>query len=154
MTNSQAAVQSEIEAAYARAGEAYRAKDAAALMGMVAPGFAQRMPDGQVIDAAEAEAALREWFETTDQVTRYGVRIGSLRVVGDEAVAEVTEDVTTTFADPTGKSHERVQANTADVTWVRMPTGWQIQRTEYRTAKLMVDGKPVTPFYTGAGAAP
>jgi ketosteroid isomerase-like protein len=149
MTEPQAVVRAELEAAYSHAGRAYRAKDAAALMGMVTPGFTQRMPDGQVIGAAEAEAALREWFATTDQVTGYGVRISALTLQGDEAIAQVTEDVTTSFADPTGKQHERVQANTAEVTWTRTPAGWQIQRTDYRTAKLTVDGKPVTPFYTG-----
>jgi ketosteroid isomerase-like protein len=143
-------VRQELQAAYARVGEAYRAKDAAALMQMVAPGFTQRMPDGQVIGAAEAQAALGEWFATTDAVTRYAVRIGAVAVTGDEARADIAEDVTTTFADPGGASHERVQSNTAAATWVRTPDGWRIRRTEYQTAKLTEDGQPVTPLYMPA----
>src|SRR5262249_8704400 len=52
-------VRNELQAAYARAGEAWRDKDAAALMRMVTPDFTQRMPDGQIIPYAMAEAGLR-----------------------------------------------------------------------------------------------
>src|SRR3954447_7133395 len=118
-------VRQELQEAYAHAGQAFKAKDAAAVMQKVAPGFMQRMPDGTLIDAVEAEAAMREWFATADTVTRYAVQIGALTVQGDNAVAEVTEDVAMTFADPKGKAHERVQANTSEVTWVRTADGWR-----------------------------
>jgi ketosteroid isomerase-like protein len=148
LQNDNSAVRRELQAAYARAGEAYWAKDAAALMQMVTPDFVQRMPDGQTLGAAEAEAALSEWFATGDTLTRYDIRIGELAVQDSEAIAEVTENVTTTFADPAGRSHERVQANTSRVTWVRTAQGWQIRRSEYLTAKMTVDGKPVQPLMT------
>src|SRR5204863_1351623 len=112
-----------------QAGDAFKAKDAAGVMQTVAPGFTQRMPDVTVIDAVAAEAAMKEWFATADTVTRYAVQIGALTVQGDNARAEVTEDITVTFADPVGQSHERVQTNTSEVTWVRTTDGWRIQRS-------------------------
>jgi ketosteroid isomerase-like protein len=141
---SEEAVRAELQAAYARAGQAYRNKDAAALMQMVTPDFTQRMPDGQVIPYDVAEAGLTEWLATADRVTDYAVRIGALTVKGNEAVATVEENVSMTFADPAGHSHERVMANTSQVTWVQLGDGWQIRRTEYLAARIMVDGQLVS----------
>jgi ketosteroid isomerase-like protein len=140
------AVRQELEAAYQEAGQAFRQKDAASVLDRVTADFTQRMPDGQVLSLSEAEAAMIEWFATTDQVSRYSVQIDSLTVQGEEAVALVKESVTTTFADPTGKSHERAQTNTARVTWVQTERGWQIRHSEYLTAKMTVDGVPVRPL--------
>ena len=88
-----------------------------------------------------AEAGLKEWLATADRVTDYAVQIGDLTVKGNEAVAKVEENVTMTFADPNGRSHERVMANSSHVTWVRLPGGWQIKQTEYLAARIMIDGK-------------
>jgi ketosteroid isomerase-like protein len=138
------AVREALTAAYARAGQAWRAKDAAALMQMVTPDFTQRMPDGQVIPYDAAEAGLREWLATTDKVTGYAVQIGTLTVKGNEAVAAVEENVSMTFADPSGRPHERVMANTSQVTWIRLGDGWQIRQTEYLAARITIDGKLVS----------
>jgi ketosteroid isomerase-like protein len=137
------AVRDELQAAYARAGDAWRDKDAGALMRMVTPDFTQRMPDGQVIPYAMAEAGLKEWLATVDRVTDYAVQIGAVTVRGDEALATVEESVAMTFADSGGRPHERVMANTSQVTWVRLPGGWQIRQTEYLAARTMIDGKLV-----------
>jgi ketosteroid isomerase-like protein len=142
----------ELEAAYRRAGEAYKAKDAAALMQMVTPDFVQQMPDGQVLGYQVADAGLREWFATADKVTDYTTRIRSVSAEGDEAVALVEENVSTAFSDETGTTHQRVQANTAQVTWVRTADGWRIRRSEYLSAKMTVDGVPVTPMMTAPTA--
>jgi ketosteroid isomerase-like protein len=136
-------VRQELEAAYQRAGVAWKAKDAETLMQMVTPGFTQEMPDGQVIDAAEAEAGLREWFATADTVSHYDVRIDALDLGSGEAIAEVAETVSMTFPGPDGRQHERAQANTARVTWVRTEQGWRIGRSEYLTGKMSIDGMPV-----------
>ena len=138
------AVREELQAAYARAGQAWRAKDAAALMQMVTPDFTQRMPDGQIVPYDVAEAGLQEWLATADRVTDYSVKIGPLTVKENEAVAAVEENVAMTFADPAGRSHERVMANTSQVTWIRLGDGWQIKRTEYLAARIIIDGKLVS----------
>jgi ketosteroid isomerase-like protein len=137
-------VREELQAAYARAGQAYREKDAAALMQMVTPDFIQRMPDGQVVPYDVAEAGLKEWLATADKVTDYAVQIGALTVKGNEAVAAVEENVSMTFADPSGRPHERVMANTSQVTWIRLGDGWQIRQTEYLAARITIDGKLVS----------
>jgi ketosteroid isomerase-like protein len=134
-------VRDELQAAYARAGEAWRARDADALMRMVTPDFTQRMPDGQMIPYAAAEAGLREWLATADRVTNYAVQIGDLTVKGDQAIAKVDENVAMTFSDEAGRPHERVMANSSQVTWVRVAGAWQIQQTEYLAARIMIDGK-------------
>ena len=137
------AVRAELQATYARAGQAYRDKDAAMLMRMVTPDFTQRMPDGQVIPHDVAEAGLKAWLATADRVTDYAVQLGALTVKGNEAVATVEESVAMTFADPAGRPHERVMANTSHVTWVRLRDGWQMKRTEYLAARVTIDGKLV-----------
>src|SRR5438067_2539403 len=139
-------VRRELQAAYARAGEALKQKDAATLMQMVTPDFVQRMPDGTLIGFTESETVLREWFTTPDRVTDYATQVGALTVDGGEAVAIVDEKVTTAFADEAGQPHERVQANQARVTWVRTAKGWQIRRSEYLTAKMTIDGAAVPPL--------
>jgi hypothetical protein len=121
------------------------AKDAGALMEMVAPGFTQQMPDGQRLDYEEAGQLLREWFATPDVVTAYEVKIGSVELNGDRAVADVVEKVVCQFTGPGGKRHERVQTNPAEVTWVLTDGGWRIEETRYRDAKMTVDGVPVSP---------
>jgi ketosteroid isomerase-like protein len=152
MDETTTAVWQELQSAYAQAGEAFRQKDAASVLDQVTHDFTQRMPDGQVISLTEAEAALNEWFATTDQVSRYSVQIESLAVQGEEAVAVVRETVMTTFSDPTGRSHERKQMNTARVTWLRTVRGWQIRHSEYLAAKMTVDGVPVQPLGVPARA--
>ena len=82
-------VRGELQAAYARAGAAWRAKDAAALMQMVTPDFTQRMPDGQIIPYEIAEAGLKEWLATADRVTDYAVQIGDLTVNTGTVVGDV-----------------------------------------------------------------
>ena len=128
--------------AYEQAGEAYRKKDAAALMKLVTDDFSQRMPDGQVIRLDQVEPFLRDWFATADAVTDYEVRIGDLTLTGAEAVAMITENVTTRFAGPDGALHERTQANTARATWTHTPGGWRIRRSEYLDGRMLVDGAP------------
>lgn len=152
MDETTAAVWQELQAAYDQTGQAYRQKDAASVLDRVTHDFTQRMPDGQTISLSEAEAALNEWFATADQVSRYSVQIDSLTVQGEEAVAVVRESVTTTFPDPSGRSHERTQTSTARVTWVRTDQGWQIRHSEYLTAKLTVDGVSVQPLGVPAPA--
>jgi ketosteroid isomerase-like protein len=149
------AVRRELEAAYARAAAAWKAKDAGSLMKVVTPDFTQQMPDGQVIGAFEAESALREWFATTDAITDYQVQVGAVTLQGDEAIADVSEQIKTTFEGPGGGRQERTQANTSRVTWVKTASGWQIRRSEYLTAKLAIDGTPVQPLMTpGAPSVP
>lgn len=142
-TPEEATARQELQETYARAGTAWKARDAAAIMQAVAPGFTQVMPDGQAFDSGEVEAALREWFATADAVTAYDVRIDALRLAGDEAVADVAETVRMTFVGPDGRQHERAQSNTARDTWVRMGKGWKVRRSEYRTGTMSIDGQPV-----------
>jgi ketosteroid isomerase-like protein len=137
------AVRRELQAAYAQAGDAWKQKDAAGIMRLVTPDFGQTMPGGETIPHAVAEEGLKAWFDTTDAVQRYAVRIDAMSVSGDEAVATVAEDVATTFADPAGGKHERVQANTSRMTWVRTPEGWRIRRSDYLTGTMTVDGRVV-----------
>jgi hypothetical protein len=145
------AVRQELRAAYDRCGRAYVAKDAAAVMALVTPGFTQTMPGGQadgplpVVTCPEAEALLREWFTTTDVVTGYEVEIGALIVQGDRAEAEIVERVATRFAGPDGRQHDRRQEYAARVTWVRGAQGWQIDRCDYRSGTMTVDGRAVAP---------
>jgi hypothetical protein len=135
-----------IEAAYSAAGRAWHARDAAALMRMVAPGFTQTMPDGRVISRDEAAEGLAAWFAATDAVKAYDVRIRDLKPVDEAFVATVEEKVTTTFADPSGGQHQRVQQNTAEMAWVLSGASWHIQRSRYVAATMTVDGKPVDPL--------
>jgi hypothetical protein len=112
-------------------------------MRMVAPGFRQRMPDGQLLSYHEAAALLQEWFATAESVTGYEVEIGALDVQADRAVADIVEKVATTFTGAEGRRHERLQTSTAQVTWVRETKGWRIAQSDYRSGTMTVDGKPV-----------
>jgi hypothetical protein len=147
MTQEQEA-RAALEAAYARAGAAYQRKDAATVMATVALGFTQKMPDGTVLTREEAEIGLAEWFKTADAVTQYRVTVGPLALQGGEAVATVDENVTCTFRDPIGGSHERVQANRAQATWIETAEGWKLWRSEYLAAQMTVDGKSAEVFYS------
>jgi ketosteroid isomerase-like protein len=141
--DAEGAVRSELQAAYARAGKAYREKDADALMGMVTPDFTQQMPDGQTISYDEIEPALRQWLDTVEAVTSYKIDIEELTVLGEEAVARVREHVSTTFTDPHNLRHRGDQANISRVTWRKTADGWRIRQTEYLTGQTLVDGNPI-----------
>lgn len=141
-------VRRELQAAYTRAGAAYKAKDSHALLEMVTPGFTQTMPNGDIIEYGIVEEALKAWFATPDRVTRYEVRIGEVAQDGERAILSVEEEIASEFPGPDGKSHERVQANTCRATWVRAGDGWRIHHSQYLTARMTVDGQPVQPMGT------
>src|SRR5262249_54843645 len=140
------AVRHALQTAYAQAGEAWRARDAAALMQMGTSDFTQNMPDGQTISPAEAQAATNERFAPTRQVTRYTIQIESLALNGPEAIATVDEQITMTFADPAGKPHVRDQSTRARMIWIETPDGWRIRQSDYLTASMKVDGVKVPPL--------
>jgi ketosteroid isomerase-like protein len=136
-------VRGELQREYDRAGKAYEAKDAAALMQMVTPDYTQEMPDGQTIAYDEIEPALTQWLATVDSITDYNVAIEELTVNGDQAVAKVREHVSTTFRDPQNRQRHGAQANISRVTWLKTAQGWRIRRAQYLTGQTLVDGVPI-----------
>lgn len=139
-------VRAELEAAYARSGRAYMARDATGVMALVAPDFEQTMPDGQTLGRADAEALLHAWFATPDEVTDYAVEVVQVTPAEDGVAAVIVERVASRVPGPDGRTHERRQANTARATWVRSPGGWQIARCDYQSGTMTVDGRKVDPF--------
>jgi ketosteroid isomerase-like protein len=138
-------IRKELQAEYARSGKAFQEKDANTLMQMITPDFTQKMLDGQVISYEQIVPALQEWFRALKEVTHYEVKIEDLTLQGPDAVAVVRENVSTTFADPEGGSHQSVQTNTSRVVWTQTPSGWRIRQTEYLTANTLIDGVALTP---------
>ena len=133
----------ELERWYAENSEAFQRWDLQAIMALKAPDFHSITPDGVTHDRADMERytegllhGIRKWNALT-------FSIDSLHVVGDTAVAIVSQHVDRMALRPDNQVHHVETWVTQRETFIRSGTRWLLWRVDQlRNQRRLVDGQP------------
>jgi ketosteroid isomerase-like protein len=128
---------------YAENAEAYRRGDLAAVMRLRAPDFHTITPDGQRRDRAAMEQYIQGMMNGTRTWNAMTLTIDSLQVVGDTAIALVSQHLDRMALRPDDQVHRVESWVTQRETWVRHAGTWLMWRVDQlRDQRRQVDGKP------------
>jgi Domain of unknown function (DUF4440) len=120
----------ELDAAHARAREAYGRRDAAGYLGAFHPELQYAQPDGQTIDRARLARAVRAQLARAHCVTT-DYRRESLEPLPDGGAREVLEQRAAFRVRAFGVlNREWSVRRRGRYEWARTPDGWQIRRVE------------------------
>ena len=136
----------ELEAKYAKVAEAYKYKDIKAFMENKTPDFTGKSLSGNVSSRDQVEAGVRQRMERIKKLNHLRIKIKSLTVTADEAVAITTQEFSRVVTDSQGRDHAVVSKGTTHRdTWVMTEKGWMLRSVEELVqGKEYVDGRPVT----------
>ena len=138
-----AVVRREIEAWYAQNTIAYQNHDFDAIMALRAPDFHAIMPDGAVRDRAVMETYIRGFLNGVKKWNRMTFTIDSLRVVGDTAIAIVSQYLDRMALRPDNNVHHVETWVTQREAWIRTRGTWLMWRVDQlRNQRRVVDGQP------------
>lgn len=124
------AARAEIEACYRCYFDAFKAKDAAAAMAVLADGFTWKLTDGTVLDAAQTTTAIEEQMVSVVSVDEMSGRIRRLAVDGDEASVELLEKFVATTETEKGALQRLTSTETYRDLWKRTDKGWRLWSSE------------------------
>jgi ketosteroid isomerase-like protein len=138
-----AETRAQLERWYAENINAFRRWDLRGVMALRAPDFHSVTPDGRTHDRAAMERytegllnGIREWNKVT-------FAIDSLRVVGDTAIAIVSQHLDRMALRPDNQVHHVQTWVTQRETWIRSGTRWLLWRVDQlRDQRRLVDGRP------------
>ena len=138
-----AAVRAELVRLYEENAEAYKRGDLAAVMRLRAPDFHALTPDGLRRDRATMEQYMQGVMNGIRKWNTQTFTIDSLHVVGDTALAIVSQHLDRMALRPDDQVHHVETWVTQRETWVRHEGGWRMWRVDQlRNQRRLVDGKP------------
>lgn len=138
-----ATVRREIEAAYAKLGQAVAAKDFDAFQALRVAEFATIPPHGIPSPGARMADRARGFLERLQPPIRNTNEILELTVRGPDAIATVRQKLTR-MQQIEGKPHEIHTEVTQRETWTRTPEGWKLLFVdEVRDHMTLDDGRRV-----------
>ncbi len=136
-------VRAELERLYADNADAYQRGDLAAVMRLRAPDFYSLTPDGRRQDRAALEQYVQGIMNGIRKWNAMVLTIDSLQVVGDTAVAIVSQHLDRLALRPDNEVHHVETWVTQRETWVRHAGKWLMWRVDQlRDQRRLVDGKP------------
>jgi ketosteroid isomerase-like protein len=127
---SQEAEQKSVEAAFERYFTAFKAKDTAYLVSMLAPDFEWKTLDGETLSATEAAALLESYVQSFEFIETARCEISDLSVQAGEATFTITEYISGTLKDEQGNSQRISTVETFLDVMAKGPQGWQFKRAE------------------------
>ncbi|HUP90386.1 MAG TPA: nuclear transport factor 2 family protein [Longimicrobiales bacterium] len=108
----------------------------------LAPDYQVVLRNGQRLDRAQVEAAIKADMERTKSVDRATSQIDSLTWSGNDAVVTVTHRTDRTIADEKGTPHRYESGVVHRETWTKTRDGWRIKKLEeLQQLYLRRDGK-------------
>ena len=138
-----AEVRAELARRYDENSEAYARGDLAAVMRLRAPDFHSVTPDGERRDRAAMEQYIQGFMNGVQKWNAMTLTIDSLHVVGDTAIAIVSQHLDRMALRSDGQVHHVETWVTQRETWVRHAGSWLMWRVdELRNQRRLVDGKP------------
>lgn len=138
-----ARVRAELERLYAANTDAFLRWDLKAVMALRSPEFHAITPDGVRHDRAAMEARTEGLMNGIKEWKTQELKIDSLTVVGDTAIAIVSQHLDRMALRPDGQVHRVETWATQRETWVREGGRWLMWRVDsVRNQRRLVDGKP------------
>ena len=136
-------VRAELIRLYEVNTEAYKRGDLAAVMRLRAPDFHSVTPDGQRRERAAMEEYMQGIMNGIRKWNSMTLTIDSLQVVGDTALAIVSQHLDRMALRPDNQVHHVETWVTQRETWVRHGSAWLMWRVDQlRNQRRLVDGKP------------
>jgi ketosteroid isomerase-like protein len=136
-------VRADVVRLYEENAEAYKRGDLAAVMRLRAPDFHALTPDGLRHDRAAMEQYMQGVMNGIRKWNTLAFAIDSLHVVGDTALAIVSQHLDRMALRPDNQVHHVETWVTQRETWVRHEGGWRMWRVDQlRNQRRLVDGKP------------
>lgn len=138
-----AAVRKELEAWYRLNTDAFDRHDVQAIMALRAPGFFTVAADGTTRERAAMEQYTLGFLNGVKKWNRHSISIDGLRVVGDTAIAVVSQYLDRMALRPDNDVHHVETWVTQRETWVRTRGQWLLWRVDQlRNQRRLVDGRP------------
>jgi ketosteroid isomerase-like protein len=137
-----AETRAQLEQWYAENIEAFRRWDLPGIMSLRAPDFHTVTPDGLRRDRAAMERYTEGLLNGIKKWNTLTFTIDSLRVLGDTAVAIVSQHVDRMALRPDNQVHHVQTWVTQRETWIRSGTRWLLWRVDQlRDQRRLVDGR-------------
>ena len=139
-------VRKAIEQWYASNMEAFKAKDAAAIMALRTDDFHTITPDGRVNTRADMEERTKLFLSRIEYFIAQDNQIGTIEVSGNLASADITQKTVRMQRFPDGTLHKVESGVVQRETWKKTAEGWKLYRVDnIRDKGLLVDDKPYKP---------
>lgn len=136
-------IRTELERLYAQNTAAFLRWDFAGVMALHAPDFHSITPDGVVRDRPAMENYIQGVLNGIKKWNSITFTIDSLRVVGDTAVAIVTQHLDRMALRPDNQVHHVETWVTQREAWVKHGSRWLMWRVDQlRNQRRLVDGRP------------
>jgi hypothetical protein len=136
-------VRAELERLYAANIDAFARHDLAGVMALRSATFHSVTPDGVRRDRAELEAMTSGMMNGIREWKTQSLVIDSLTVVGDTAVAIVSQHLDRLALRSDGQVHRVETWVTQRESWVREGGRWLMWRVDQlRDQRRLIDGKP------------
>lgn len=136
-------IRAELERLYELNTAAFKRWDFAAVMALRAPDFHSISPDGTVRDRAAMENYIQGIMNGIKKWNAISLTIDSLVVVGDTAVAIVTQHLDRMALRPDNQVHHVETWVTQREAWVRHGSRWLLWRVDQlRNQRRLIDGQP------------
>jgi ketosteroid isomerase-like protein len=141
-TNSQA-VRKQIEQSYAKLTQAYEHKDVGLFMQNKTPDYTVKGPSGNVFTRAEIQQLAQANMERIKKVNYLKITITDLKLNGNTAVVDSTQDFSRVVTAPNGSEHTLEMKNAKHrEQWVKTTAGWQVKAMEVtNTGEEYTDGQ-------------
>jgi len=136
-------VRKELEAAYRQNTSAFERYDLRGIMALRAADFHTVTPDGVVRDRAAMTEYTEGLLHGIKKWNRLTFAIDSLRVVGDTAIAIVSQHLDRMALRPDNAVHHVETWVTQRESWLRTRNRWLLWRVDQlRDERRLIDGKP------------
>lgn len=136
-------VRAELEQRYRENIQAFERLDVEAVMRLRAPDFHTVAPDGQRQDRAAYANRTQGFMNGIRTWNSQSITIDSLHVVGDTAIATVTQHLDRMALRPDNQVHHVETWVVQRETWLRRRGTWLLWRVDrVRNQRRLVDGKP------------
>lgn len=141
-----------IRALFAKLEQAFKNKDMKAIMAMSTSDFTEKMPNGTVLTAKQAEAQMTQEFAMIKSIKEVSMKPGKIKVNGKTATAMSDFKFNETVVDQMGQlgkkgaTHAMSGTGQSRVTLAKGQDGWKFKREEALKVNMTLDGKPFNPM--------
>jgi len=138
-----ASVRKELAANYDKITMALDHKDSTSLRTIVTQDFTMEEA-GKKMDGKASLAVIEKGFKTTGSVGEDAMKIRTLKVNGNTAIATVAyKRTSTSVPDKKHKTHAIASNGITEDTWVKTKSGWRLKSVKTLKSEMTVDGKPM-----------
>jgi ketosteroid isomerase-like protein len=131
----------EINALYAKATAAVKARDAKAIQSLETPDFVEVL-GGTKLNGAQTAEMMAQQFKVIKKFDTVRMSADKIDVKGKTAVVTAGSSFTCSMTGQDGKSHKMASKVVTKDTLTKTPKGWLFSKVESLSDSTTMDGKP------------